>query len=600
MDQLKPRTYAEADALLQAPGSIYEIEQLVIEGRKVKVWTKAPKSMREWMVEGLSRWADNEFVSEPLPEPAPASQRQSRTYGQVLDDAVTFASWLREGGIAMGDRVAIGGRNSSRFISAYVGTCLIGAVPVLLNTTLTDDNQVHCLTITLPKLVIGDVPMAKALASIAPTLASMGVTKLYCWDSIGHLDSGIRSVVSEYAPSPSSQTVATVRSGAGLDNQDPDSDAIILFTSGTTSKPKAVLLTHRMWCQQIYTASYTSARYAMRMGAPLEMALAMHIPEAKTCMLHAVPLFHVTGGGMLTRAIVVGQRLVFLRKWDVDTATALIRSEKVNNLMGVPALAAGLLASPRLTDELKLETVSFGGAPAPSNLAHRVQKQWNQALVVHLYGATEAAGLFTALVGADYIGNPTSAGLPTPILDMRVADPVTHKTLGPNEVGVIMFKGGSIMKEYLNNPKATAEAVDAEGWYNTGDVGYIDDGHGLLHITDREKDLIIRGGENIPSAEVENAAHRDERVLECAAIPVPCPVMTEQVGLAIRLVDGAQATPENLKAAMDPLLRPQARPVIIHVWDGPLPRNINGKILKNEIKNVVAEKWESKQDRGKL
>lgn len=92
--------------------------------------------MREWMVEGLSRWADNEFVSEPLPEPASASQRQSRTYGQVLDDAVTFASWLREGGIAMGDRVAIGGRNSSRFISAYVGTCLIGAVPVLLNTTL--------------------------------------------------------------------------------------------------------------------------------------------------------------------------------------------------------------------------------------------------------------------------------------------------------------------------------------------------------------------------------------------------------------------------------------------------------------------------------
>lgn len=194
---------------------------------------------------------------------------------------------------------------------------------------------VHCLSVTNPKLVITDASMATQLASIAPEIAAQGIAKLYCWDDMGHLPASVRKAITPYAASPSPQTIADIRSGKNL-HIDPDADGVILFTSGTTNKPKAVLLTQRNWNQQLFSGSFTGARYATRMGVPVAMAEAMHMPpdEMRGCLLHAVPLFHVTGAGMLTRATQIGQKLVFMRKWDVDVAMELIKKEKVTNLMG--------------------------------------------------------------------------------------------------------------------------------------------------------------------------------------------------------------------------------------------------------------------------
>jgi acyl-CoA synthetase (AMP-forming)/AMP-acid ligase II len=190
-------------------------------------------------------------------------------------------------------------------------------------------------------------------------------------------------------------------------------------------------------------------------------------------------------------------------------------------------------------------------------------------MLVHGYGMTETNAVHTAIAGEDYVDHPDSVGWVVPVCEVKIVDPETKKELPTGEVGLIFMRGQNVMTHYVDDPEATAKAFDKDGWLDSGDVGCLDEDE-LLYIRDRSKDMIIRGGENIASLEVENALYLDARIAEAAAVPVPCPLMGERVGAMVSMAPGATATPESVMSEVFPRLRHAARPVIVLVHPEPL------------------------------
>jgi acyl-CoA synthetase (AMP-forming)/AMP-acid ligase II len=224
---------------------------------------------------------------------------------------------------------------------------------------------------------------------------------------------------------------------------------------------------------------------------------------------------------------------------------------------------------------------------------------------------SESNAVHAALAGDDLLRRPGSVGRPLPGCEVRITDPVTGKVVPTGTMGIIELKGYTVMKCYVDEPEATAAALSQDGWLNSGDMGMLDE-EGCLSLMDRAKDIIIRGGENvsgrtrerertrldsiaddlqIASAEVENAISEDDRIYEVAAVAVPCPLMGERVGVAVSLAPGASADEQDIMRVVAPRLRAPARPVIVWVSPEPLPRNANGKVLKNEVKAIVQDIW---------
>lgn len=472
------------------------------------------------------------------------------------------------------------------------------------------DAHIHCLALTKPKLTLVDVDLAKILGPASAQLLAKNIGPIYCWSSVSHTSPATRAGVQEVvSPKPSAASVRAVLTGEGLgiDSLGPDSDGMILFTSGTTSMPKGVLSDQRAALVHFISGLAMGVRMALRAGAPLEMAMDLtKPPEVQSVMLLAVPLFHVTGClGWMMRAMAFGMRMVFMRRWSVKDAIDIIVKEKCTVIGGVPSIAVAVLQSPLLPEDHVIENVTYGGAPPAQRLGDDIVKRWPMSMPTHAYGMTETNGLHTGFTGPDYLANvsflglflssdadhtqPEAVGPAVPICSIRIVDQETKEVLGPNQIGIVQCKGPNIMKEYVDNPKATAETLTADGWLDTGDMAMIGD-NGFLYIRDRAKDVIIRGGENIASAEVENAVAMDDRIAEVAAVAVPCARLGERVGIAVSLAPGASATSHDILKTVEPRLRHPARPAIVLVLDL-LPRNANGKIVKSDVKKIVHAEW---------
>jgi acyl-CoA synthetase (AMP-forming)/AMP-acid ligase II len=310
-----------------------------------------------------------------------------------------------------------------------------------------------------------------------------------------------------------------------------------------------------------------AARAALRAGAPVSMALGAHAPPPEQLnVLMPVPLFHVTGLLAVTvRCFFAGSKLVFQRRWSVPDAVKLCLDQKIHMISGVPSIATAILQSGLLPEDFQFAALSYGGAAPAKRLAGDVNKRFPAAFINHGWGMTEAAGLHIAISGQDYLDRPEAVGVAIPIGAMRIVDK-NRKEVPPNTLGVLHIRGGNVAKGYLDNPKANAEAYTDDGWFDTGDVGIINE-EGILYLRDRAKDMIIRGGENISSEEVENAIYLDDRIAECASVPVPDDYLGELVAIAVSLVAGKQATPESIQAAAESRLRRDARPVFVYVSD---------------------------------
>ncbi|TXT07380.1 hypothetical protein VHUM_03100 [Vanrija humicola] len=594
----KPLSVAEADAIITAQ-ALFALEEVEINGLKHKSWARQPPTFRAHLVPAMERWADRTFVDAPLPEPAPKEQRASITYGEALRQAYAVAGWLRARGVRVGSKVGIVGFNSINWAVSWIAIHLVGAVPVMVNAALTPDAMIQCLEITHPTVVLADAQSADTLAPASDRLRKAGVGDVYSYHPNAHLRHAVPVIDFATLVAENSPAADEVRRGLGLDGLGPDSDGTIFFTSGTTGYPKAVLSSQRAGIHNLLSSYVAPLRAALRMGAPIKMAMALAMAQDNPPVtLLAIPLFHATGCyGQLVRGIHDGGKIVLLRRWDVDDAVKQMIAHKVDIIGGVPAVPNAILQSGKLPANYPMRGISYGGAAPPARLAADLAKTFPAAGAATGWGMTETNAIHCLHAGPDYVGRPTSCGPPMPTTLLRIVDPETRKDLPRGTAGLVLAKGPNIMIEYYGNPKATAEVLDKDGWLDTGDGGYIDD-EGWLFITDRIKDIIIRGGENIPSTEVENAVFADSRVGEAAAVPIPDDALGEVVGVAVSLRPGAKATGDELIALTSPKLRFQARPVFIWVSDTVLDRNANGKLVKKDIKAKVLAAY--KRSKGKL
>jgi long-chain acyl-CoA synthetase len=554
------RDYPDIDAELTKAGSPYEIETAAVAGRPTRVWKHAPQTLTALLEEGRRRGGDRDFIvfdDERISHAA--HYRQVAALAHVLRDRY---------GVRPGDRVAIAMRNYPEWSTAFFAAAAAGGVAVALNAWWTGEELAFGVSDSESKVLIAD---DERLARLAPHLAELKL-------------GGVISVRMAKAPDGAVRLedllAAETRTEVPAVAVHTDDPATLFYTSGTTSHPKGAVGSHRNVCSNMTSLQFSADRNALREGrAPT--------PPAPMSRLLCAPLFHATGCMMLLQnSVLMGGKLVFMHKWDPVKALELMAREGVTQFSGVPTMLWDLLNAPNMAeyDLSALKAVGSGGAIAPPELVRRVGEQLPGRGFSNGYGLTESSAMTTGIAGADYRAKPSSVGVPVPVCDLRIVSEA-GEDLPSGERGEIWIRGPNVIQGYWRRPEATAAAF-VDGWLKSGDVGWID-AEGFLYIVDRVKDIIIRGGENVSSAEVEAALYENPLVLEAAAIGVPHPTLGEEVGAVVRLQPGAEAGAEALRAHARERLAGFKIPTRFWFRTEPFPRNATDKILKRELRAEV-------------
>jgi long-chain acyl-CoA synthetase len=303
-----------------------------------------------------------------------------------------------------------------------------------------------------------------------------------------------------------------------------------------------------------------------------------------------VPFFHATGCfAVLNPILFAGGKLVMMRRWDPVRAFELIEREKIQAAGGVPTIAWQLIEHPLRGnyDLSSLESVAYGGAPSAPELVRKIVETFPKSQPGNGWGMTETSATATSNGAEDYENRPDSCGPAVAVTDLKIMDVETGtKELPIGAVGELWCKGPQVVKGYWNKPEATAQTF-RDGWVKTGDLARLDD-EGFCFIIDRAKDMLIRGGENIYCIEVEHVLYEHPAVMDAALVGIPHHTLGEEPGAVVTLKPGAEATEKELRAFVAERLAAFKVPVRIIFWPETLPRNANGKILKNDLKKLFA------------
>ncbi len=551
-------SHPEAVSRVTGPGGRFELGSAEVGGVVQPVFIHAPPSLRTIFESWAARGDDLFLVYED--ERLSFAEVAARVGG-------LGAALVDRYGVVPGDRVAIAMRNLPEWVISFAAITSVGAVAVSLNGWWTADELDYGLADSGATVLVADPERTERTRAAASRLgvATIGVRLSAAEDPPG-VDRW-EDVVDTAAPLP------------GVDVA-PDDDATILYTSGTTGRPKGAVSTHRAVVHAIM--SFGARAVVQRMRRPDEAAAAAALPP---CFILIVPLFHVTGCvAVFLTCAASGTPLVMMRKWSPERALELIEREQVTNFVGVPTQSWDLMESSRFAefDTSSLVSVGGGGAPSPPALVARVAAGFKRGRPSIGYGMTETNAFGPQNSGLDYTTHPTSTGrsLPTLLVEVRGPDDTPLPT---GEQGEIWFKGPTIIRGYWNRPDATAEAI-VDGWLRTGDVGRID-AEGFVYVEDRAKDLVLRAGENVSCAEVEAAVYEHPAVYEAAVFGVPHERLGEEVAVAVLPKDGIPLDPEELRARVAERLAAFKVPSRVLVLDDRLPRNAAGKILKRELRD---------------
>ncbi len=582
---------AEANETLTAAGQIFEMEELDIRGVPTRTWKNAPPSLRAILDMSLGH-GDAVFL---------VYEDEQTTFAEHYRIACTLAHRLRSTfGIEQGDRVAIIMRNLPEWIMAFWAATLAGAIVVPLNAWWSGEELRYGLEDSGSKVAFVDTERAER---VRPVLAGLQALRAVIVADEHRTEPGAPPTVSEpgqggasVAEWPFALALGAVDEAASPPDItiDPEDDATIFYTSGTTGRPKGAVGTHRNMCTNLMSLFFINTRGATRFGT----ALVPTGERTQAAFLLSVPLFHATGcHSVMVSNLAAGGKIVMMHHFEPERALELIEREKIGTFGGVPAMVMQVLDSPNFSkfDTSSIRGVSYGGAPAPPDLVRRIREAWPIGQPSNGYGLTETSSVTSMNSGGDYVAKPESVGPPVPVCDVAIVpedfageEPDATLPHGPDVRGELWIKGPNVVRGYWNRPDETAKTF-SRGWLHSGDVARLDEDN-FIYIVDRAKDMIIRGGENVYSVQVEAALFEHPAVADCAVIGVPDPILGEEVGAVIVLRPGAKVTSDELQLHVKARLAGFMVPT--HIWfrAEALPRNPQGKVLKRELRDELVSR----------
>ena len=481
------------------------------------------------------------------------------TFAELADRVERVAGALRALGIGAGDRVGMLGPNSDRFLEVGYGCWWLGAVLVPVNCRWNAEEIAYSLDDSGTALLLVDDPLVALLPALRERSTALR-TVVYLGD--GPRPEGALDWASLLA---AAQLEPDVRAGG-------DDAAVLFYTGGTTGRAKGVLLSHA----SLYVTTLASISIGNRAAGA-------------TC-LHCLPMFHVGGLAVVLQAMLGQSTQVLLAAFDPAAFLALIAKERVSEAALVPTMIKRLVDSPtlRVSDITSLQRLYYGASPIDATLLEQTIEALPGVALTQFYGMTETAGIAVALppwchsAESRALGRHTAAGLPTACTGVRISGP-DGEPLDRGAVGEVWLSGPGLMKGYWNLPEQTAEAIQ-DGWMRTGDGGFID-ADGLLHVVDRLKDMIVTGGENVYSTEVENAILSMPGVLQCAVVGVPDADWGERVHAVLVLQAAAAIEAAAVIAHCQRLIAGYKCPRSVE-FRSELPISGAGKLLKYKLREA--------------
>ena len=569
---------------MTAPGAPFALSEIVVRDVPIKVFASAPPNMRAlWQM--TAAHADKMYI---------VYEDERYTYAEIAAQVNALAHVLHHThGVGRGDRVAIAARNYPEWVVGYWATVSLGAAVVGMNAWWTPTEMEYGLTDSRPKVLIADDERLERVLQVLDNVRSGGAMHVITVRS----NRALPADASRWA-----DAVTALASGpdapASLPDAeiDPDDDATIFYTSGTTGFPKGAQLTHRGSVHNImnlaFMAGAVNAAEAKAVAAGEVEPSAPAPAPAQAVYMAPTPLFHVTACNCLLHpATLVGGRIVLTYKWDPGRALELIEREGVTNFSGVPTMSRELLAHPdwATRDTSTLQGMGGGGAALQPDLVGKIAGALKHGAPSTGYGLTETHGIVTANSSRFFIAKPESCGPVVPTLDFKLVDDEGNDLpASPNTVGQLCVRGAVVIKGYLNRAEATADSI-RNGWFNTGDIARIDE-DGFVYIVDRAKDMVLRGGENVYCSEVETVIYQNDAIAEAAVFGIPDERLGEEVAAAVVLHPGASLTEAELRAFLAERIAKHKIPAKVWFLTEQLPRNANGKFVKRELrKQLIGE-----------
>ena len=555
-------TSAEVQAMLTGPGGPFEVVTDVVNGVEMKVYKDRMKSLREVAALGFGRGDAQDFIVY-------GAQRYG--FGGFGAAANRVSAGLA---LTAGDRVAVLSANNPEWCLAFWATVNAGGVLVGLNGWWKTEEILYGLEDSGSRVLVVDGPRFERIAGALDDLPAL--ERVYLIDG--------------ESSHPKVRPFAELVGGEGGD--DPglptvpiaeDDNAVIFYTSGTTGKPKGAISTHRSMIANLQNTIYNAVAGAMAGGGVFDASGA-----TQTASLLTSPLFHVSGchSGLVV-GLAAGVKLVIpVGKFEPEKAMQLIQEEKITVWATVPTMVWRVVEHPSRHeyDLSSVTSVAYGGSPSAGELQRRVQETFPSVRTLgNAYGLTESSSVATVCSGQEFLDRPDSVGRAMPVVDVRIVGPDgPDVAVPPGGLGEVWIKGPIIMPGYWNKPEATAEVL-SDGWLHSGDIGFLDS-EGFLYITDRAKDMIIRGGENVYCVEIENRLVEHPLVAEAAVVGVPHPTLGEEVRAVVRCEPGSSVEAGELQAWVAETLANFKVPAYVDFVSEPLPRNASGKLLKNVLR----------------
>ena len=558
-----PEDVARVEEELLAPGSPFGLEEVEVGGERMMAFKSRHRTLYD-ILRNSAGFGDAEYVMA-----TDGNDERRLTFAEHLRLVASVAAALRDRyGVEQGDRVAILGANSPEWIISFWATIALGGVAVGLNGWSTGPEIQYFIDDSEPKVLVADRKRLERLEG-----AEFGVP-------VVEIESGFAEL-ERHAPDAPFPDVDVAE----------DDAAIILYTSGTTGRPKGAINTHRNVCSLLALATFQGIRGVM-VAARSAPADAPAEPAPPTCQFMTSPLFHVSGlhAGAVSM-LANGVRSVWLTgRFDPAVAMRVIEQERCTG-WGVTETVLHRLVNHPDVDKYDLSSVrqiGGGGSPFSPALIDRTRAIFPNArrTVGVGYGQTECAALATVNNGQELIDYPRSVGRPLPTVELEIRDPF-DEPLPEGEEGEVCVRGPMVMPGYWRRPEENATTITAGGWLHTGDIGRMEGGR--LYLESRKRDLIFRGGENVYPVEIEKCIENHPDVEECAVIGVDHPELGQAVKAILVARPGHAVDLDDLRRWVGAELAYYKVPTEWEVRDEPLPRNAGGKILKEPLRNAGAD-----------